>query len=77
MGLAPGAVLTFARDPAVTCEVVGPSKVRFRGQEASASAAELQLMHERGQMWSAINGWDYWLHDVVKLSVLKRRDGAD
>ncbi len=68
-----GATLTFTKDPEITCTVVKPRKVSFRGEEMSPSAAALQVVHEMGYDWQAVSGMDYWEYEGVKLC----RIGAD
>jgi T5orf172 domain len=63
-----GETLTFAKDTTITCTVVKPRKVLFRGEEMSPSAAALKLVHEMGYDWAAVNGMDYWEWNGVKLS---------
>ncbi len=68
IGLAPGAVLTFIKDPSVTCEVVSNRKVRFEGQDLFLSKAALIAVRKMGYDWPSVRGWDYWLHHGKKLS---------
>ena len=65
-----GTVLTFARDPAITCVVSGPRTVTFQGQELSPSTAALQAIRAMGYNWPAVNGFKYWMLDGVRLSDL-------
>lgn len=65
-----GAILTFTKDPAVTCTVVKPRKVNFNGEEMSPSAAALKAIHAMGYQWPAVSGMDYWAYDGVKLCEL-------
>lgn len=76
LGLAPGAVLAFSKDPDVTCTVTGPKTVLFKGEEQSLSAAALKAVRDMGYGWSRVNGFEYWTCDGVKLADL-RRAGAD
>ncbi len=68
IGLKPGAVLTFIKDPNVTCEVVSNRKVRFEGQEVYLSKAALIAVRKMGYDWPSVRGWDYWLHEGRRLS---------
>ena len=70
LGLKPGTVLTFSKDPAVTCTVAGSRTVLFQGEEQSLSAAALKAIHQMGYSWSRVNGFDYWMVDGVKLSAV-------
>jgi hypothetical protein len=64
-----GATLAFAKDSAVTCTVVKPRKVLFRG-EMSPSRAALTVIHEMGYDWPKVSGMDYWLYRGIRLSNL-------
>lgn len=70
LGLVPGTVLTFVKDPTITCTVAGARKVLFRGQEMSLSAAALAVVREMGFDWTTIRGSEYWAHEDVKLSAM-------
>lgn len=77
LGIEPGTVLTFAKDPAITCEVTGPRTVRFRGRETTLTASALQVIHEMGYTWTSVRGADFWMHDGVKLSALPSETSAE
>ncbi|MFJ6023555.1 GIY-YIG nuclease family protein [Brevundimonas sp. NPDC092305] len=68
LGLAPGTVLTFTKNPEVTCTVSGPRRVTFRGSEMSLSAAALKAVREMGFEWTSARGPEYWAFEGVKLS---------
>lgn len=70
LGLEVGTVLTFLKDPDVTCEVYDHRKVRFRGEVLSLSRAALMAIHDMGFSWPAANGFEYWTYRGVKLSEL-------
>lgn len=70
LGLLPGQILTFTKDPGVTCEVAGPRTVLFKGQEQSLSSAALQAVRDMGYSWAAVNGFEYWSQHGVKLNAL-------
>ena len=72
LGLLPGAVLVFSKDPQVTCTVAGPKTVLFQGQEQSLSSAALRAIHAMGYTWPRVNGFEYWTIDGVKLNALTR-----
>jgi hypothetical protein len=71
LGLAPGTILTFAKDPTITCEVAGPKTVMFRGQKQSLSQAALTVIREMGYAWAAVSGPEYWMHNGVKLASME------
>jgi hypothetical protein len=68
IGLKPGIVLTFAKDPSVTCKIVSNRKVLFEGQEVYLSRAALIAVNKMGYDWPSVRGWDYWLYDGRRLS---------
>lgn len=68
LGLPPGAVLTFAKDPDVVCTVAGPRKVTFEGGEMTVSAAAMIVVRRMGYTWPTVNGFEYWCHEGVRLS---------
>lgn len=70
LGLAVGTVLTFSKEPMITCSVAGPKAVLFRGEVMSHSAAALIVIHEMGYDWPRVSGSQYWTYEGVKLSAL-------
>lgn len=70
LGLQIGTVLTFLKDPEVTCEVYDARKVFFRGEVVSLSRAALTAIHDMGFTWPTANGFEYWTYNRVKLSEL-------
>jgi hypothetical protein len=70
LGLSPGTVLTFAKDPEITCTVSGAKTVTFRDQEMSLSTAALIVIREMGYDWATVRGPAYWMKDGVKLAAL-------
>ena len=71
LGLKTGAVLTFTKDPTITCTIAGPKTVRLDGKEMSLSAAALQVVHAMGYTWPTVNGNEYWAHNGVKLAAME------
>jgi hypothetical protein len=67
LGLTPGAILTFTKDPGITCEVAGDRTVLFEGSEMSVSGAAMIVIRRMGYNWTSVPGFDYWEHDGVKL----------
>jgi len=74
MSVPMGATLVFVKDPNITCTVIKPRKVLFRGQELSPSAAALTVIHEMGYDWPKVSGMDYWRYEGIRLSDLGNRD---
>lgn len=76
LGLPIGTVLTFTKDPDVTCVIAGTREVEFRGDIMRLSPAALIAVRELGYNWTSVRGADYWTIDGVKLSALASRDLA-
>jgi hypothetical protein len=74
LGLQVGTVLTFTKDPEVTCVVAGIREVEFRGQVMRLSAAALIAVRELGYNWTTVRGSDYWAFEGTKLSALTPRE---
>jgi hypothetical protein len=72
-----GSVLTFTKDPTITCRVTGPRKVAFKGSEMSPSAAALSAIHDLGYAWPTVNGMEYWAYNERKLVDVGRPDIDD
>ena len=70
LGLTVGTVLTFTKEPTITCEVAGTRSVLFRVEVMSHSAAALIAIREMGYDWRRVSGSEYWAHEGVKLSAL-------
>ena len=64
----PGTVLSFSKDPEMTCIVVDDKKVEFEGEITSLSASALTILHRMGYEWPTANGWAYWQLKDRKLS---------
>lgn len=68
-----GAVLSFVKDPSVTCSVVEDGQVNFEGQVLSPSAAALRAVQRVGYNWSAVSGSDYWEYEGESLATRRLR----
>lgn len=68
LGLAPGTVLSFAKDSDVKCTIAGARKVDFEGAEMTLSAAAMIVIRRMGYTWPTVNGFEYWCHDGLRLS---------
>lgn len=68
LGLPPGTVLEFAKDPEVRCTVAGARKVDFEGEEMTLSAAAMIVIRRMGYTWPTVNGFDYWRYEGERLS---------
>ncbi len=71
VGIKPGTVLQSVFDENITCTVAGDRWVEFRGKETSLSSSALEIAHEKGLLWSAVAGPDYWKHDGRTLSEVR------
>lgn len=77
LGIEPGSVLTFLKDPEVTCEVHDSKKVLFRGEVVSLSRAALIAIHDMGFEWPTANGFEYWTYGGAKLSEMPFASDGD
>ena len=75
--ITPGAILTFSKDPKVTCTVVDHKKVEFRGEVTSLTNAALITIHELGYTWTKIAGPVYWEFENETLDERRRRMEAE
>jgi len=60
LNIEPGTILTFAKDPNITCEVVDDRLVNFRGEDMSLTASALIIIKELGYNWTQISGPSFW-----------------
>ena len=67
----PGAILEFAKDTSITCEVVDDTKVKFRGEVTSLSASANTILHEMGYDWEQAHGPRFWMHKGKSLRDLR------
>lgn len=73
LGIPVGAMLTFAKDNAVTCTVVADGRVQYEGQNLSPSAAALSAVKKMGYQWAAVSGSDYWEFEGETLTARRLR----
>ncbi len=66
--IAPGSILTFSKDPSITCKVHGDKKVDLDGEVLSVSKSALRVLAKLGFSWSTVNGWAYWCYRGKTLS---------
>lgn len=71
VGIEHGSVLTFVRDETVQAVVASDSRVDFRGEVMSLSAAALKALAEQGVTWTTCAGPQYWLYQGETLSQLR------
>ena len=72
-GLQIGDTLRFAKNEAMTAEVVGEKAVLFEGRETSVSAAALTLLHRAGYKWTTASGFQYWMFQDETLAERAKR----
>lgn len=69
----PGSILTFSKDPSVTCKVVDHKKVEFEGEETSLSASAMTIVRRMGYTWKQVAGPVYWEFEEETLDGRRRR----
>jgi len=67
VGIEPGSLLHFTKDPEKTCVVVDARTVRIGDEVGSLSRLTLGLLKEMGYDWTSCNGWAYWTYKGRKL----------
>ena len=73
IGINPGAVLTFSRDPTRTVVVVQGNKVELNGEYLSPSGAALQILGEMGYKTPAAIGSEHWMFENELLDERRQR----
>ncbi|MGH1379265.1 MAG: GIY-YIG nuclease family protein [Alphaproteobacteria bacterium] len=68
-----GSILTFSRDPSITCTVLDKKNVDFNGENTSLSSSALSILHHMGYNWKTVAGTDYWQFEEVSLSERRNR----
>ncbi len=68
-----GSVLTFSRDPDVTCTTVDHRQVNFRGEVTSLSKSAHDLLHEMGYSTRTVSGPAYWEFEGETLDARRQR----
>lgn len=68
-----GALLTFTRDPSITCTVVDNRKVNFEGEVMSTSLAADKALRRQGHVWAGIQGPLYWEYEGETLDERRTR----
>jgi len=71
--VSPGSVLTFTRDPNITCTVVDDRKVSFEGELVSLSTAADLALRKVGVAWKSVQGPVYWEYDGETLDEMRTR----
>lgn len=78
VGIKPGTVLNSVFDDGVTCTVHDERYVMFRDSVRSLSDAGLEVAHEKGFLWKAVQGPRAWKYGDALLDDLRNElAGAD
>ena len=62
VGIEPGEILEFKKDPSITAKVVENDQIEFRGNVTSLSPAALTIVQEMGYKWTKIAGPQFWTY---------------
>jgi hypothetical protein len=73
VGIVPGTMLTFIRDPSQTCEVLTNRTVLFEGEETSLSASARTLLKRVGWSTNHVAGPVFWCLEGESLNELRKR----
>ena len=73
IGIEPGEVLEFKKDPSITAKVVENDQIEFRGNVTSLSPAALIIVHEMGYKWTKIAGPQFWTYKGKTLYELNNQ----
>ena len=73
VGIKPGAILHFDKDPDITCEVISNNKVKFRGENHSLSSAGVIAINELGYHWTRIAGPRHWKYEGETVYEIRDR----
>lgn len=71
LGIDPGQVLEFKKDPSHKCVVVNETQVKFRDEIVSLSKCADILLREMGYDWVSVQGPRWWCIDGKTLSELR------
>ena len=74
VGVEPGEILKFKKDPSITCKVVEGDLVEFRGRKTSLTNSALEVIHELGYKWTKIAGPQFWTYKGKTLYDLNQED---
>ena len=73
IGIEPGEILEFKKDPSITAKVVKNDQIEFRGNITSLSPAALIIVHEMGYKWTKIAGPQFWTYKGKTLYELNNQ----
>jgi hypothetical protein len=69
VGIPVGALLTFARDEAITARVINDGNIEFNGQKSSLSEAAWKILGYKHQPQGTL----YWMYEGETLDERRRR----
>lgn len=73
IGIEPGEILEFKKDPSITAKVVENDQIEFRGSITSLSPAALIIVHEMGYKWTKIAVPQFWMYKGKTLYELNNQ----
>ena len=73
IGIEPGEILEFKKNPSITAKVVENDQIEFRGSITSLSPAALTIVHEMGYKWTKIAGPQFWMYKGKTLYELNNQ----
>ena len=73
IGIEPGEILEFKKDPSITAKVIENDQIEFRGNITSLSPAALIIVHEMGYKWTKIAGPQFWMYKGKTLYELNNQ----
>ena len=73
IGIEPGEILEFKKDPSITAKVIENDQIEFRGNITSLSPAALIIVHEMGYKWTKIVGPQFWMYKGKTLYELNNQ----
>ena len=72
IGIEPGEILEFKKDPSIKAKVVENDQIEFRGKITSLSPAALIIVQEMGYKWTKIAGPQFWMYKGKTLYELNK-----
>jgi hypothetical protein len=72
IGLKPGEILQFIKNPSITATVHSDTEVLYNGQVLSLSKAALLAVHQCGYNWKTIPGPETWLYRDQPLKEIEQ-----
>ena len=73
IGIDPGEILEFKKDPSITAKVLDNDQIEFRGSRTSLSPAALIIVQEMGYKWTKIAGPQFWMYKGKTLYELNQK----